>query len=169
MLDHRMAGKADRAGDLHAFIARRDGGKGDAGIHDVALDAVEAPEKIEMPPRAAEFAVGDRLQAGRFLLADDGLDLAIFDRLERCGIDLALGVTLARLFQRGRTQQAADMIGAERRFGSLTHCFTPVACQRPQTSSASSTIMRSFAHSSSSARTLPSSVEAKPHCGDRQS
>src|SRR5207245_8541895 len=39
---------------------------------------------------------------------------------------------------------------------------------RPHTSSASSTIMRSFAHSSSSARMLPSSVEAKPHCGDRQ-
>ena len=29
--------------------------------------------------------------------------------------------------------------------------------------------MRSFAHCSSSASTLPSSVEAKPHCGDRQS
>ena len=28
--------------------------------------------------------------------------------------------------------------------------------------------MRSFAHCSSSARMLPSSVEAKPHCGDRQ-
>src|SRR6478752_5992772 len=39
----------------------------------------------------------------------------------------------------------------------------------PQTSSASSTIIRSFAHCSSSARTLPSSVEAKPHCGERHS
>src|SRR5205085_7023934 len=39
----------------------------------------------------------------------------------------------------------------------------------PQTSSANSTIIRSFAHCSSSARMLPSSVEAKPHCGDRQS
>src|SRR4029077_21022869 len=39
----------------------------------------------------------------------------------------------------------------------------------PQTSSASSTIIRSFAHCSSSASTLPSSVEANPHCGDRQS
>ena len=39
----------------------------------------------------------------------------------------------------------------------------------PQTSSAISTIMRSFAHCSSSASVLPSSVEAKPHCGDRQS
>src|SRR5262249_38499940 len=37
----------------------------------------------------------------------------------------------------------------------------------PHTSSASSTIIRSFAHCSSSPSTLPSSVEAKPHCGDR--
>src|SRR5208282_2323614 len=37
------------------------------------------------------------------------------------------------------------------------------------TSSASSTIILSFAHCSSSASTLPSSVEAKPHCGDRHS
>ena len=121
MLDHRMAGKADLAGDLHALIARRHRGEGDAGIHHVALDAVEAPEKVEMPPRAAEFAVGDRLQAGRFLFADDGFDLAIFDGLERRGVDLALGMLLARLFQRGRAQQRADMIGAERRFGALAH------------------------------------------------
>ena len=39
----------------------------------------------------------------------------------------------------------------------------------PHTSSATSTIIFSFAHCSSSARILPSSVEAKPHCGDRQS
>jgi uncharacterized protein involved in cysteine biosynthesis len=37
------------------------------------------------------------------------------------------------------------------------------------TSSASSTTIRSFAHCSSSASTLPSSVEAKPHCGDKAS
>jgi hypothetical protein len=41
----------------------------------VLLDAIEAPEEIEMPPGAAEFAVGDRLQPGLFLLLDDPLDL----------------------------------------------------------------------------------------------
>ena len=40
---------------------------------------------------------------------------------------------------------------------------------QPHTSSAISTTIRSFAHCSSSASTLPSSVEAKPHCGERQS
>src|SRR4029077_12953078 len=38
--------------------------------------------------------------------------------------------------------------------------------QRPHISYDTSTIIRSLAHCSSSASTLPSSVEAKPHCGD---
>ena len=119
MLDHRMAGEADLAGDLGAFVARPRGGEGDAGLHDGLLDAVEAPEEIEMPPGAAEFAVGDRLQAGIFLLLDDVLDLAVFHRFQFVCRDLALGAALARLFQRRGPQQAADVIGAERRFGSL--------------------------------------------------
>ena len=90
--------------------------KRDAGVHDVLLDAVEAPEEIEMPPRAAELAVGDRLQADVLLLLDDALDLAVFDRLQRRRRDLALGALRARLMERGGTQQAADMVGAERRF-----------------------------------------------------
>ena len=97
MLDHRVAGKADLAGDLDAFVARRHRGERDAGVHDVLFDAVEAPQKIEVPPRAAEFAVGDRLQAGRLLLLDDVLDGAVFHRLQLGGADLALGVALARL------------------------------------------------------------------------
>ncbi len=85
--------------------------------HHVLLDAVEPPEEIEMPPGTAEFAVGDRLQADLFLFLDDLLDLAVLDRLEGGGVDLAFGALLARFFQRRRAQQAADMIGAERRFG----------------------------------------------------
>ena len=85
----------------------------------MALDAVEAPQEVEMPPRTAEFAVGDRLQADRLLFVDDGLDLAVLDRLQRGGIDLALGAGLARGLQRRRPQQAADLIGAERRLGAL--------------------------------------------------
>src|ERR1700730_8758515 len=119
MLDHRMAGEADLAGDLGAFVARPRRGKRDAGLHDGLLDTVEAPEEIEVPPRAAEFAVGDRLQAGRLLLPDDVLDLAVFPRSQLIRRDLALGAALARRFQRRGPQQAADMIGAERRFGSL--------------------------------------------------
>ncbi len=98
MLDHRMVGESDLAGDFDAFVARRHRGKGDAGVHDMALDAVEAPQEIEMPPRAAEFAVGDGLQANRLLLFDDVFDLAVLDRFELSGADLAFGAPLARCF-----------------------------------------------------------------------
>ncbi len=129
-------------------------------------------------------------------------DLAVLDRLERVGGNLAALALGARLLQRRRAQQAADMIGAKGGCGALHHfrilAFVmpakaghPVDASAsrssetlgslgprfrgddsnyfPHTSSANSTIMRSLAHCSSSASTLPSSVEAKPHCGDRQS
>ena len=123
MLEHRVAGKADLAGHLDAFVARGDAGESDAALHDVLLDPVEAPEEIEMPPRAAEFAVGDRLQADFFLALDDADNLAVLDRFQRGGVDLAFGAPLARLLERGRTQQAADVIGAEGGHGALGHCF----------------------------------------------
>src|SRR5262249_32377641 len=41
--------------------------------------------------------------------------------------------------------------------------------RHPQTSRATSTRSRSFAHCSSSVSTLPSSVEANPHCGESAS
>src|SRR6202008_3803507 len=122
-----------------------------------------AQQEIELPPRAAKLAVGDRLQSGRLLLFDDVLDLAILDRFEFGGADLAFGAFLARGFERRRPQQAADMIGAKRRLGSLRHDLLP------HISLAISTIMRSLAHCWSSARTLPSSVVPKPHCEERHS
>src|SRR5262249_61516052 len=81
MLDHRMARKSELAGDAHALVAGGDAGKCNAGIHDVAFDPVEAPEKIEVPPGAAELAVGGALQPHLLLLLDGALDLAGLDRL----------------------------------------------------------------------------------------
>jgi hypothetical protein len=46
-----------------------------------------------MPPRSAELAVGDRLQADRFLPADDVLDFAVFDLPQAGGVDLVGGVS----------------------------------------------------------------------------
>src|SRR5579872_1817076 len=112
-----------------------------------------------MPPRAAELAVGHGLQADVLLLADDALDLAVLDRGEIGRGNLIPGAPRPRLLEGRGAQQAPDVVGAERRLGAL----------HPHTSCATSTIMASFAHCSCSARTLPSSVEAKPHCGDRQS
>jgi hypothetical protein len=64
------------------------------------------------------------LKPGRFLLFDDVLDLAVLDRFELIGADFAFGAALARLLERGRPQQAADMIDAKRRLGSL-HAGSP--------------------------------------------
>src|SRR5262245_58049195 len=95
MLKHRMAGKADLAGDLETFVAGRHPRESDTGIHHVFLDAVETPEEIQVPPGAPEFAISDRLQAGIFLLFDDALDLAVLDFLELCRTNFALGAQLS--------------------------------------------------------------------------
>ncbi len=84
------------------------------------------------------------LQSGCLLLADDALDFAVFDLLQRVGGNLAAFALFPRFFERGRAQQAADVIGAERRLDALH--------TQPHTSSAISAIIRSFAHCSSSAK-----------------
>src|SRR5262245_39675479 len=119
VLQHRMVGKAELADDARALRAGLQALERDALLHHIAFRAVEAPEKVEVPPGAAELAVGDGLEPHLLLLLDDALDLAVLDRLERGRADLALGVLLPRLLERSRTQQAADMVGAERRLGSL--------------------------------------------------
>src|SRR5262249_16732474 len=119
MLDHRVAGEPHLAGHAHALVARLHPGKGNAVIHDMALDPVEAPEKIEVPPGAAELAVGDRLEPDLLLLLDGALDLAVFYRLDLRRADLPCGAPPPRFLQRRRTQQAADVVGAERRGCSL--------------------------------------------------
>ena len=163
MLDHRMRpGHAELAGDLHALVARGDGGERDAGVHHVLLGAIEAPEEIEMPPRAAEFAVGDRLQPDFLLLLDDALDLAVFYRLE-------FARRKSRPWRAWRAPRAAPWDAAGCRHGRPGTAEQCASRYPPHTSSAISTTNSSFAHCSSSARILPSSLEAKPHCGDRQS
>src|SRR5262249_55367098 len=107
---------SELAGDAHALVAGGDAGKCNAGIHDVAFDPVEAPEKIEVPPGAAELAVGGALQPHLLLLLDGALDLAVLDPLELRRAALAL---LARRLQRRRAQQATHVVGAERGLGSL--------------------------------------------------
>ena len=49
--------------------------------HAHQLDAVEPGQEIVMPPRAAELAIGHRLQADRLLLGHELRDLGVLDRL----------------------------------------------------------------------------------------
>jgi len=161
VLDLRMPDEIDLAGDLDTFVLCLDAVKLDAGRGRDRFDAFEAAEEIEVPPGPTEFAVGRELQADLLLLPDDFLDLAVLDRFQRCGVNFTFGTFCPCFLQWRRTQKTANVIGTEGRRRAGIHL--------PHTSSANSTIMRSFAHCSSSASTLPSSVDAKPHCGDRQS
>ena len=114
-----MDAEVDLALDARAFGPRRHAREGDSLVHHVALDAAETPEEIEMPPGAAELAVGNRLEPGLLLLGDRALDLAVLDLGERVGVDLVARAFLARLLQCGGAQQTPDVVGAERRFGAL--------------------------------------------------
>src|SRR5262249_13728461 len=78
VIEHRMAAEIELADDARTLRPRGHAREGYPRIHRVALGAGEAPEEIEVPPRAAEFAVGDSGEADVFLLLDDPLDLAIF-------------------------------------------------------------------------------------------
>jgi hypothetical protein len=118
-----VGGEIDLAGHAHALGLGLDAAKGDALAGGVEFNAVEPLVEIELPPRAPQLAVGRELQPDLFLLLDDLLDLAVLDLPELSGGDLALLALRARLLERRRSQQAADMIGAEWRFGSLHRVF----------------------------------------------
>ena len=84
----------------------------------VLLDAVEPRQEIEMPPGAAIFAVGDRLEPDLLLLPDDLQDFRVLDDFELRGRDFPFLALRARFLERRGAQQAADMVGAEWRCGS---------------------------------------------------
>ena len=61
MLEHRMAVEADLSRDFQRLCLGLHALELDAvlGLHD--FDALQRAEEVEMPPGAAEFAVGDGL------------------------------------------------------------------------------------------------------------
>src|SRR6185369_5152 len=58
MLDMRMGGETDLADDAHAFGLGGDAGELDALADLIELNTVETLVEIELPPGAAELAVG---------------------------------------------------------------------------------------------------------------
>src|SRR4029079_6887719 len=62
VLQHRMVGEGDLADDAQALRLGLDPTELDTLVAFVELDAVEHAEEIEMPPRAAELAVGRELE-----------------------------------------------------------------------------------------------------------
>ena len=103
-----IGGEVELAGDLQALGLGLDAVELDAVVEHHALAALELPEEIEVPPGAAELAVGGELQADLLLLPDDLLDLLVLDLLELVGRDLALLALGARVLERRGAQQAAD-------------------------------------------------------------
>jgi hypothetical protein len=139
IVDVRMCGEADAAGHAHALGLGLDAVEDDAVADLIELDAVESLEEIELPPRAARLAVGGGLEPNLLLLSDRLLDLAVLDRAQRAGGELAALVLRPRLLERRRPQQAADVVGAEwRRLplhrSSHPPCFAAVilASSRPR-------------------------------------
>ena len=68
------------------------------------VDAVKPVQEIEVPPGAAELAVGGELQPDLLLLLDDLDDLSVLDLLLLRGRDLALFAFGARFLDRRRAQ-----------------------------------------------------------------
>src|SRR5687768_2669521 len=87
------------------------------------LDAVEAVQEVDVPPVAAELAVGDRLQADVLLQLHRLADRLVLGGLQLAGGGGALAHLLAQVVQLMGTQQAADVVGPEWRF----HLGTPYA------------------------------------------
>ncbi len=119
--EHRMVGEADLVDDPNAPRLGLHALELDAVTELIELDAVEHAVEIEMPPGATKLAVGRELEADRLLLADDLLDLAILDRGKRSRAERAARRLLARLLERCRSEQRADMVGAKRRLGAGSH------------------------------------------------
>src|SRR4051794_13895233 len=79
-----------------------------------------------MPPRSAELAVADGLQAGFLLPLDHALDFAVLHGLELRGRERSLDMLVARFLERLRSKQAAYMVRTERRFAAF-HRHPPMS------------------------------------------
>jgi hypothetical protein len=83
-----------------------------------SADAADLVDEVHVPGRAAELAIGRRLEADLFLHRDHVLDGRVLDFPQPGGVDLAGSELGAGTEQEGRAEQAADVVGAERRRGA---------------------------------------------------
>src|SRR6185503_2793339 len=97
MLDMRMALEFDLSVDADCLMFGLDAVKLDTRVGRDRGDTFQSAKEIEVPPCAAEFAVGGKLETDFFLFFDDLLDLAVFDRLERRVVDFTLGMPGTRI------------------------------------------------------------------------
>ncbi len=125
-----MTGEADAADHVRPLRLGLHAGELDAVIDLLHRDAIERAEEVEVPPGVAELPVGCELQPAFFLPGDDLLDLDVLDRLQRLGADCAVLTLRTRLLDGRRAQEAADVIGTERRSGALHVISLPFFVER---------------------------------------
>src|SRR6267378_689130 len=120
MRQHRMiVGEIQLADHAYRVVPGLDARELNTLVGVEQFAAGELCEKVEMPPRAAEFAVGRKLQADRRLLVHDLFDFHVLDLAQIGGRNLALLQFGTRLLDLRRPQQAADLVSTERGFCSL--------------------------------------------------
>src|SRR5262249_8133687 len=88
-----------------------------------ALDVADLEQKVALPGEAVVLAVGDQTQADVLLQPHHAADRRVLNAHELRLRDFALLRRDARRKQRVGPDQAADMVGTERRFGSFGHGF----------------------------------------------
>ena len=106
---------ARRVMELHFQVAGRLG------------HAAEGIDEVHVPGGAAELPVGGRLQAHLLLHPHRLGDLHVLDGPQVSRRDPAGGEVVAGLVQARRAQQAANVVGAERRAGSAGHGATSLS------------------------------------------
>ena len=104
------------------------------GDRDVGLHSADLLEKVDVKVRAAEFSVGDSLQACVLLGLHDLCNRAIFDGAKLLARELSLDSLVARIQQLARAQEAADVIGAKRRCGARAHGYFVILIERSRNS-----------------------------------
>src|SRR5690606_3033948 len=78
-------------------------------------DARQALEEVDVEEGAAELAVGDALQPHVLLALHHPADAVVLDRAQPVVVERAGRMPLARLDEAPGAQEAADVVGPERR------------------------------------------------------
>ena len=78
------------------------------------VDALELVDEVHVPRRATELAVGRGAHARFALEGHRVADRRVLGRPQSCVVEMSSPVPGPRIEQRGRSQQAADVVGTER-------------------------------------------------------
>ena len=101
----------DRSGNTLAELAA-----GSGRIAACRACTVQFADEVRMERSAAELAIGDGMQADRFLHRDHIPDAAVLQLVQCLGRELTVQRLLVSGAQLRRSQQAADVVGAKRSF-----------------------------------------------------